>query len=74
MKGFNPNTYHQKAAQNSIAIGGIKGSGWKKSEFASRKDGFLLPIPILSFPLSQKSSGLIGVGVLLFFVLCFDIF
>ncbi len=34
---FNPNTYHQKAAQISIAIGGLTGSGWKKSEFASQK-------------------------------------
>ncbi|NGX32131.1 MAG: Rod shape-determining protein RodA [Candidatus Anoxychlamydiales bacterium] len=34
---FNPNTYHQRAAQTSIAIGGFKGSGWKKSEFSSQK-------------------------------------
>jgi rod shape determining protein RodA len=34
---FNPNSYHQKAAQISIAIGGLTGSGWKKSEFASQK-------------------------------------
>lgn len=34
---FNPNTYHQKAAQISIAIGGLTGTGWKKSEFASQK-------------------------------------
>lgn len=34
---LNPHTYHQKAAQISIAIGGITGSGWKKSEFASQK-------------------------------------
>jgi len=34
---LNPNTYHQRAAQTSIAIGGFKGSGWKKSEFSSQK-------------------------------------
>lgn len=34
---LNPHTYHQKAAQISIAIGGITGSGWKKSEFAAQK-------------------------------------
>lgn len=34
---FNPDTYHQKAAQISIAIGGFTGSGWKKSEFSSQK-------------------------------------
>lgn len=34
---LNPHTYHQRAAQTSIAIGGIKGSGWKKSEFSSQK-------------------------------------
>jgi rod shape determining protein RodA len=34
---FNPNTYHQKTAQIAIALGGITGSGWKKSEFSSQK-------------------------------------
>jgi len=34
---FNPNTYHQKASQISIAVGGLTGTGWKKSEFASQK-------------------------------------
>ncbi|NGX63001.1 MAG: Rod shape-determining protein RodA [Candidatus Anoxychlamydiales bacterium] len=34
---LNPNTYHQKAAQTAIAIGGISGSGWKKSEFSAQK-------------------------------------
>lgn len=34
---LNPNTYHQKAAQTAIAIGGITGTGWHKSEFSARK-------------------------------------
>ena len=34
---LNPNTYHQKAAQAAIAIGGVTGTGWHKSEFSGRK-------------------------------------
>lgn len=34
---LNPNTYHQKAAQIAIAIGGVTGTGWHKSEFSGRK-------------------------------------
>jgi rod shape determining protein RodA len=34
---LNPNTYHQKAAQTSIALGGFGGSGWRQSDFASKK-------------------------------------
>jgi rod shape determining protein RodA len=34
---LSPNTYHQKASQISIALGGISGSGWHRSEFAGRK-------------------------------------
>jgi rod shape determining protein RodA len=34
---LNPNTYHQKASQTAIAIGGLTGTGWHKSEFAGRK-------------------------------------
>lgn len=34
---LNPNMYHQKAAQTSIAIGGVFGYGWQKGEFAKRK-------------------------------------
>lgn len=33
---LNPDTYHQKAAQTAIAIGGLTGVGWRKSEFAGR--------------------------------------
>jgi rod shape determining protein RodA len=34
---LNPNTYHQKAAQTAIALGGLSGSGWHKSEFTGRQ-------------------------------------
>ncbi len=34
---LNPNTYHQKAAQTAIAIGGLTGSGWHKGDFSGRK-------------------------------------
>ena len=34
---LNPNTYHQRAAQTAIAIGGLTGTGWHKSEFSGRK-------------------------------------
>lgn len=34
---LNPNTYHQRAAQAAIAIGGMTGTGWHKSEFSGRR-------------------------------------
>lgn len=34
---LNPDTYHQRAAQTAIAIGGLTGTGWHKSEFSGRK-------------------------------------
>jgi len=34
---FDPNTYHQRASQTAIAIGGMVGSGWNKSDFSSKK-------------------------------------
>lgn len=33
---LSPNSYHQVASQNAIALGGISGSGWHKSEFSSQ--------------------------------------
>ena len=32
-----PDTYHQKAAQTAIAVGGLTGSGWRESEFSGKK-------------------------------------
>jgi rod shape determining protein RodA len=34
---LNPNTYHQRASQTAIALGGLTGSGWHKSEFTGRQ-------------------------------------
>jgi len=34
---LNPETYHQKAAQTAIAVGGLTGTGWRSSEFSGRK-------------------------------------
>jgi rod shape determining protein RodA len=34
---LNPNTYHQRAAQTAIGLGGVKGSGWLQSDFAGRE-------------------------------------
>jgi rod shape determining protein RodA len=34
---LNPNTYHQKASQIAIAIGGLTGTGWKKGDFSGKK-------------------------------------
>lgn len=34
---LNPNTYHQKASQIAIAIGGLTGTGWHKGDFSGRK-------------------------------------
>ena len=34
---LNPNTYHQKAAATSIAVGGLTGTGWRQGEFAGKK-------------------------------------
>lgn len=33
---LSPNSYHQVASQNAIALGGVSGSGWHKSEFSSQ--------------------------------------
>ena len=34
---LNPNTYHQKASQTALALGGMWGSGWRESEFTGRQ-------------------------------------
>ncbi len=34
---LNPDTYHQRASQTAIAIGGLTGTGWHKSEFSGRQ-------------------------------------
>ncbi len=61
---LNPNTYHQKASQIAIAIGGISGSGWQKGEFSSRK---WLPAAHTDsvFAAFGEEFGLIGIALLL---------
>lgn len=61
---LNPETYHQKAAQMAIALGGVTGSGWKKGEFARHQ---WLPFPHTDsiFPAFAEEFGLLGVIALL---------
>lgn len=61
---LNPDTYHQKAAQTAIALGGLKGTGWHKSEFTGRQ---WLPAAHTDsiFPAFAEEFGLVGVILLL---------
>lgn len=61
---LNPNTHHQKAAVTAIAIGGLTGSGWRKSSFTG---GGFLPAPYTDsvFPAFGEEFGLIGLILLL---------
>lgn len=74
---LNPHTYHQKAAQTAIALGGVTGSGWHKSEFTGRE---WLPAAHTDsvFAAYAEEFGLVGVFLmlLLFFGLiyfCFQV-
>ncbi len=62
---LNPNTYHQRAAQTSIAIGGVTGTGFRKSEFSSQK---WLPAAHTDsvFAAYGEEYGLVGIIFLLF--------
>lgn len=61
---LNPHTHHQKAAVTAIAVGGISGTGWKKSEYTG---GGWLPAPYTDsvFPAFGEEFGLIGLVFLL---------
>lgn len=61
---LDPNTHHQKAAVTAIAVGGLTGSGWNKSEYTGR--GWL-PAPYTDsvFPAFGEEFGLIGILFLL---------
>jgi len=63
---LNPHTYHQKAAQTAIALGGITGSGWRKSEFTGRQ---WLPESHTDsvFAAFGEEFGLVGIFLLLLF-------
>ncbi len=62
---LNPNTYHQKASQIAIAIGGVTGTGWHKSEFSARK---WLPAAHTDsvFAAFAEEFGFVGITFLLF--------
>ncbi len=63
---LNPNTYHQRASQTAIALGGVSGSGWHKSEFTGRQ---WLPAAHTDsvFAAFAEEFGLIGVFLMLLF-------
>lgn len=61
---LNPDTYHQKAAETAIALGGVTGSGWRKSEFTGHN---FLPAASTDsvFASFAEEFGLVGVFLLL---------
>lgn len=61
---LNPSTHHQKAAITAIAVGGITGTGWRKSEYTA---GGWLPTPYTDsvFPAFGEEFGLLGLATLL---------
>ena len=63
---LNPHTYHQEASQTAIALGGLTGSGWHKSEFTGRQ---WLPAAHTDsvFAAFSEEFGLIGVFLLMLF-------
>ncbi|MFQ5729680.1 MAG: FtsW/RodA/SpoVE family cell cycle protein, partial [Waddliaceae bacterium] len=69
---LNPNTHQVKSAATAIAVGGISGTGWKKSEFTA---GGWLPAPYTDsvFPAFGEEFGFVGLLFLLalFYVLIY---
>jgi rod shape determining protein RodA len=69
---LNPHTYHQKAGQTAIALGGVSGSGFGKSQFTGQE---WLPFAHTDsiFPAFTEEFGCIGAGFLfaLFFSLIY---
>ena len=61
---LDPNTHHQNAASTAIAIGGLTGTGWNKSEYTS---GGWLPAAYTDsvFPAFGEEFGFLGLVVLL---------
>lgn len=61
---LNPSTHHQKAAAMAIALGGLTGTGWRKSEYTG---GGWLPTPYTDsvFPAFGEEYGLIGLVFLM---------
>lgn len=63
---LNPHTYHQEASQTAIGLGGLAGSGWRKSEFSGHQ---WLPAAHTDsvFAAFCEEFGLIGVFFLMLF-------
>ncbi len=63
---LNPHTYHQMASQTALALGGITGSGWHKSEFTGQQ---WLPAAHTDsvFASFGEEFGLVGVFFLMLF-------
>lgn len=61
---LNPNTHHQKAAATAIALGGLAGKGWRKSEYTA---GGWLPEAYTDsvFPAFGEEFGLIGIFLIM---------
>lgn len=61
---LDPNTHHQKAAVTAIALGGLFGTGWRKSEYTG---GGWLPTPYTDsvFPSFGEEFGLFGLVLML---------
>jgi len=61
---LDPATHHQKTAAIAIAIGGVTGTGWRKSEFTG---GGWLPAPYTDsvFPAFGEEFGFIGLLIVL---------
>lgn len=61
---LDPNTHHQKAAVTAIALGGLTGKGWRKSEYTG---GGWLPAPYTDsvFPAFGEEFGFVGLFLLL---------
>lgn len=61
---LNPNTHHQKAAVTAIAVGGLTGTGWRKSEYTA---GGWLPAAYTDsvFPAFGEEFGFFGLVIML---------
>ncbi|MDX8430718.1 MAG: FtsW/RodA/SpoVE family cell cycle protein [Candidatus Algichlamydia australiensis] len=66
---LNPDTYHQRAAQTAIALGGVKGKGYRKSSYTGQN---WLPEAATDsiFPAFTEEFGLMGA---LFMLLAFSL-
>lgn len=61
---LDPNTHHQKAGAMAISLGGLTGTGWRKSEFTG---GGWLPTPYTDsvFPAFGEEFGFIGLAIMI---------